>query len=182
MVVPANELTARGTGRMQMQESFSERLRGKGFLRYVVILMAAVTAFAAENAWVKVERLKSGSELRIFKTKSSKPVLATMEKLTGDSLLVATKTEELAIPRDEILRIDARPAASGHHVTTETKGSVGGAPAGSIQDREQSALPSGRMEGGGYSSSATFGGGKPDFVTVYRRTAASNKPVRSDHH
>jgi len=43
-----------------------------------MVLLAAVTAFAADDPWTKVRDLKSGTELRIFKKGGMHPSLAKM--------------------------------------------------------------------------------------------------------
>lgn len=144
--------------------------------KVVLLLLSAVIGFSADNAWVKVEKLKTGTDVRVFKKNARQPVLAKMDQLTDESLIVVIKNEETAIPRDEIDRIDARPSTtSGPRVKTETKGEVGGPTAASPEERAQ-----GNLGGNsGYSSSASISGGnKPDFETVYRRTATAPVPKK----
>lgn len=136
---------------------------------FVFALAAAVSLMAADDPWAKVKELKSGTELRIVKKGSAEPLLATFDELTDERLLVATKKEQIAIARDDIQRIDARPAQKGTRVqresTTKTSDSV--ATAGRY--------PGGRSGQSVESSSGLSFGGKPDFETIYRRTAAAPK-------
>lgn len=126
----------------------------------------ALTAWAAD-AWVKVKDLKSGTELRIFKKGVRQPILATFEDLNEDSLIVATKKEEIAVPKDQIERLDARPVTKSR-VTTETRTTDG---PDTLGPPTQNARPA---PSSSTSSNLSFGS-KPDFETVYRATAASQK-------
>lgn len=117
-------------------------------LRILVFAIVAMTASAAEDAWEKVRALKSGTELRIYKKGSTQPLLAQAGEATEDSLIIAVKNEQMAIPKDQINRIDYRPVRP--RLTNET-----------------------RQEVKGTSSSTTSGvsiQGKADFETIYRRT------------
>lgn len=90
-------------------------------LKFTAFLLMALAVFAADDPWTKVSAVKSGTELRILKRGSKQPVLAKMDELTESSLIVIVKNEQVAIPREEIERIDARPAQAGSRVTKETK-------------------------------------------------------------
>lgn len=119
--------------------------------RIFVFFLAGLTAFAGEDAWVKVRELKSGTELRIQKRGSTQPLLAQMGDATEENLVVIVKNEQVAIPKEQIDRIDYRPIKPGGRATKES-----------------------REEVKGTSSSVTSGisiGSKPDFETIYRRTA-----------
>ena len=125
----------------------------------VLLLLAALAAFAAGDDWSKVKALKTGAELHVYKKGSMQPVSAQMADLTDENLIVLIKKTETAIPRDQIDRIDARPSA-GRSVTKEstTKEGVGtdGAPTSSSST--------------GYSF-----GSKPDFEMVYKRSPVAPK-------
>ncbi len=125
----------------------------------LLTLLACLVGFGAADDWAKVKALKTGAELRVFKKGSTQPILAQMGDLTDDNLIVLVKKTETAIPKDQIDRIEARPAA-GSRVTKETttKDSIG--PDGS---------PTSSMSAG-YSV-----GGKQDFETVYRRSSVMPK-------
>jgi hypothetical protein len=123
-----------------------------------LLLLTSLAAFGADDDWAKVKTLKTGAELRVYKKGSKQPISAQLGELTDDSLVVIVKKGETAIPKDQIERVDARPA-SGSRWTKEktaTKDNVG--PDGAVTSSESA----------GYSI-----GSKPDFETVYRRSAAA---------
>jgi hypothetical protein len=128
----------------------------RGFL---LLLLAGLVAFGAEDEWAKVKALKTGSELHVYKKGSVQPVTAQMDELTDGNLVVIVKKSQIAIPKDQIDRIDARPAG-GNRPTKETvtKESIGadGQPNTSTST--------------GYSW-----GDKAKFETVYRRPPATPK-------
>ncbi len=129
-----------------------------------IMLLAAVTAFAADDPWTKVQNLKSGTELRIFKKHGMHPILAKMEQANPDSLIIVVKNEELAIPRDLIDRIDYRPVRTDSRVTKETRETVEG------PDAKTAAESPNNVPGQTASSSTSYVfGSKPDFQTIYRR-------------
>src|SRR5689334_7523002 len=139
------------------------------------VLLAASAIFAAEDPWTKVSKLKSGAEVRIFKKAASQPVLGKLDEVTGDSVVVVLKNEQVAIPKDQIERIDYRPAHTGGKILKDTKTTVSG-PDANAGTRPQ--------EGPGTQSTSTSTSlnirPKPDFETVYRRTSSeprkSNRP------
>jgi len=127
------------------------------------MLLAAVTAFAADDAWTKVRELKSGTELRIFKKGGLHPIIAKMEEANPDSLIIVDKNTELAIPRDQIDRIDYRPAKTSR-ITKETRDTVQG------PDAATAAASPNNVPGETSSSSASYTiGAQPDYQTIYRR-------------
>ncbi|MEK7403703.1 MAG: hypothetical protein AAB225_01215 [Acidobacteriota bacterium] len=126
-------------------------------LRILVFLLSAMTGWAAEDAWAKVRELKSGAELRIYKKGAKQPVLAKRYEATEESLVVVVKNEQLAIPKDEIERIDARPVERGSRITRETKVTGGARRA----PRDKS-----------ISTNINIGS-RPDFETVYKRSEAA---------
>ena len=132
-------------------------------LRGMVCLIPVLTLFAADTAdpWKKVRDVKTGTELRIFRSGAPKSIMAQFAELTDDNMVVIIKDEEVAIPRDKILRIDSRPQKG--YVSTQTK--VSGA--NESYSRSQPNPP-----GRGPSSSTSTGiaiGEKADFETIYRR-------------
>jgi hypothetical protein len=133
----------------------------------VLFALASLTVFAADNPWDKVRELKTGTEVRILKRGSSKPVIGTMDEANDERLIVVIKNEQLAIQKDDIDRIDFRPAgktrATKETHTTETD---------STQTTPVGPQPKGSQPGPSTSTTTTYGGGtKPDFETIYRRTA-----------
>ena len=139
--------------------------------KFLLLLTTAALAFGADNPWAKVKDLKTGTEIRVYKVGGKQPIVAKMDELTDESLIVVLKNEQKAIARDEIERIDARPAPTGSRVIKETKTTsdlpepVGPRP-----------TPGGSSVPGTSSSSGVYTSGKPDFETIYRRTAAPPGP------
>jgi hypothetical protein len=139
----------------------------------IVCLAVSAALFAADDPWAKVRELKSGTEIRIVKRGTATPVLAQMGELTDDNLVIIVKNEQTAIARDQIERIDARPKGSRvkneSRVTTEqTMGKPDGSrPAPAVQSNQS------------YSSGLAIGS-KPDFETVYRRTAPLQQKKREE--
>ena len=88
--------------------------------KVLLLILAAMTAFGADDPWAKVKDLKSGTELKIYKKGTAQPVLAKSDDVTEDNLVVVVKNEQVAIAKDLIDRIDYRPT-KGSRVTTETK-------------------------------------------------------------
>jgi hypothetical protein len=141
-------------------------------LRLIPFLLAALTLGAADNPWDKVRDLKSGVELRIYKKGGKPPILATMDEATDDRLMVVIKNEQAAIAKDDIDRLDFRPR-TGSRATKETRttttDNTGQTPVGPV--------PQGTRSGPSTSTTTSFGtGSKPDFETIYRRTAATSAP------
>ncbi|QOY86690.1 hypothetical protein [Paludibaculum fermentans] len=136
-------------------------------LKFTAFLLMALAVFAADDPWTKVSAVKSGTELRILKRGSKQPVLAKMDELTESSLIVIVKNEQVAIPREEIERIDARPAQAGSRVTKETKTSR------EVAGARDAASPKPNHEGGpsSSSSSSVAFGSKAEFETIYTRLA-----------
>ena len=135
----------------------------------LLILVSALAAFAANDEWAKVKDLKSGTEIRIYKKGSSQPVAAQMGDLTEDNLIIVVKKEQSAIPRDQIDRIDARPA--GRRMTTETTTKQTNPDARSA---EPSPNKGADLPATSTSTSVGFGS-KPGFETVYRRATGGPK-------
>lgn len=135
-------------------------------LRFPILAAAAVlTMLAADDGWDKVRELKSGAELRIQKKGSAQPLLATMDEANEDRILVVVKNEQMAIPKDQIDRLDARPKG-GSRVVKETKTTSN--PPGNPSPTEQR-IGGGPVGPSGSSSSSLSFGSKPNFETVYRR-------------
>lgn len=136
-------------------------------LKFLALLLTALAVSAADDPWTKVRAVKSGTELRILKRDSRQPVLAKMDELTENSLLVIVKNEQVAIPKDDIERIDARPAQSGGRMTKQTKTSNA-----ETAPRDAASPKPNRDRGPSSSSSSSVAfGSKPDFETVYSRLA-----------
>ena len=136
-------------------------------LKMFLFALAAVAAFGADDPWTKVEEIKSGTDLRVIRKGSAQPLLVQMDELTDENLLVINKKAQMAIPRDQIDRIDARPPKTGW--VKETKNTV-----------NEPTVPPPGSEGtaGGTSSSSSTSfsrGSRGDFETVYRRPVPAPK-------
>src|SRR6059036_1212273 len=86
-----------------------------------MLFLATMTAAAAEDGWAKVRRLKSGTELRIYKKGATQPLVGKMDEATDENLIAVVKNEQIAIPKNQIDRIDSRPLQTGSRVTKESK-------------------------------------------------------------
>ncbi|MDQ2947934.1 MAG: hypothetical protein M3Y27_18710 [Acidobacteriota bacterium] len=131
-----------------------------------LILIATLTCLGAEDSWSKVRELKNGIEIRIFKKGASQPILAKADEATDDKLMAVVKNEQVAIPKSDIDRVDARPAQSSRRITKEARES------NTDPNKEAISTAHPRMpDVPGSSSSTNYSiGGKPDFETIYRRT------------
>jgi len=85
-----------------------------------LLLVLVCASFAADDPWTKVKALTSGTELRIVKTGSRSPILAKLDEATDESLIIATKTEQLSIPKDQIEKVEYRPKQTASRVVRET--------------------------------------------------------------
>jgi len=136
----------------------------------LIVLLAAATAFAADDPWTKVRDLKSGTELRIFKKGGFHPILAKMEEANPDSLIIVVKNEEMAIPREQIDRIDYRPLKTNGRVTKETRESVEG------PDAQTAVLSPNNIPSQTSTASTNYViNGQPDYQTIYRRPPPETK-------
>ena len=132
-----------------------------GFLATLVVSFAQKSA----DPWSKVEELKGGTDLRIYKAGSSQPLAASFADLNDDNLIVVIRNTETAIPKSSIDRIEAR-AKGGGRMHSETRESETPPDQSASNPREQT--------GPGTSSSTNLSfGSKGDFQIVYRRTAAA---------
>lgn len=135
------------------------------------LLLVAVAGVVAGDDWGKVKALKTGAEIRIYKKGSVQPVLAQMDELTDDNLIVLVKKSQMAIPRDQIDRIDARPAQTGGRLKSETTTKE------SFPDAKSAAPNGGRgpdVPGSSTSTNVSVNS-KPDFEMVYRRPTGAPK-------
>jgi hypothetical protein len=136
-------------------------------LRVLLLTLVGLTAFAAENSWDKVRELKTGTELRIIKKGARQPLIGTMDEANDERLIVVIKNEEIAIQKDDIDRIDFRPATKSR-VAKETRTTQ----SDTTQTAPVGPQPKGSQSGPSSSTTTSFSGApKPDFETIYRRTA-----------
>jgi hypothetical protein len=138
---------------------------------FLLALGSLSVAFAADDAWAKVKALSSGTELRIVKTGSRTPILAKLDEATDESLIIATKTEQISIAKDQIEKIEFRPKQTSSRLVRETT-------TDNTPVNKDAARPSpgpARTPGpSGSSSSNVSIGGKPDFQVIWTRLARRN--------
>ena len=132
-----------------------------------LLLLTSALAFAADNPWTKVQELKHGTEIRIVRKSSRELLLARFDEANEERILIVAKTSQMAVAREDIDRLDARPASKtpGRKLTTESTAKT--------TDPDYTPHPPGGVPvpGTSYGSNVSFGGGKPDFETIYRRVA-----------
>lgn len=133
-------------------------IRSVVFLFFCFALLAA----APEDDWSKVIALKSGAEVRVLRKGKPKPVEGWMDEAREDALILVIRNEQVAIPKEEVERVEARPSKSR---VTKTE---------SVDTRpsyEAPATPNRPVRPGGPSGSASSGVsiGKADFELIYRR-------------
>jgi heat shock protein HslJ len=124
--------------------------------------------FETEDSWQKVIALASGTEIRVVRKNAlTKPLLGTFDEATGERLVLVVKNEQIAIERDQIQQVDARPKGASR--VTRTSQSTQNMP----MDRPQAANPAERARpvppnSTSSTSSGLSIGSKPAFETVYR--------------
>jgi hypothetical protein len=134
-------------------------------------LLLATSLFAADNPWSKVQDLKSGAELRIYKKGVSQPVEARFDDAGDERIVIVLKNRQSSIAKEDIDRIDARPAAK----KTARKLGVDSTVKTTDPDFTPHPNPGVPAPGTVSSSSVSFGGSKPDFETVYQRAGTAEK-------
>src|ERR1700734_2058170 len=102
-----------------MQPDFSCRLSEQraSMTRIVTFLLAAAVLLGADTSWTRVKELKSRAELRVYKKGAREPINATYDDANDERLIVVVKNEQVAIPKEDIDRLDARPIATPRKVT-----------------------------------------------------------------
>jgi hypothetical protein len=137
---------------------------------FTAVVSTATLAFGADDPWAKVKDLKSGTELRVYKKGTSQPLLVKMDELTDENLMVVNKNAQVAVPKDQIDRVDFRPVKA--RMTKETRTTV------SNGNEAGPPAPGPYQSAGGPTTSTSTGvsfGSKPDFETIYRRPAGAAK-------
>jgi len=142
--------------------------------RYLLLLLAAVTvAVCAEDPWTEVTKLKSGTEIRVLKKGSTQPVIGKFDEADDVRLVLVVKNEQMAIPKGQIDRVDARPEPGASRVKVESKTTTDDPQAA----REPAVGMNAQPAVGSSTTSGLSIGGKPDFETVYRRSMGTPKSV-----
>jgi hypothetical protein len=137
-----------------------------------LLLTAAVAAICADDPWTAVVKLKSGAEIRVLKKGSMQPILGKFDEASDERLVLVVKNEQMAIPKDQVDRVEARPQPGGR-VKVEGKTTT--------DDPQAAKEPPVGMNGHPAVTTSTTStvaiGGKPDFETVYRRPLGAPKSV-----
>lgn len=137
---------------------------------FTLFATMAVVSFGADDPWKKVQELKGGTEIRVIQRGAKAPVIGKFDELTEDNLLVALKNEQIAIPRDKIDRVDARPS-NATRIVKESKVTT----TDPAKEHPKPGQPGSASVPGTSSSSGLSIQGKPDFETVYRRAVGAPK-------
>jgi len=138
--------------------------------RVATFLLMAGLLLGAEDAWKKVQDLKSHSELRVYKKGEREPVSATLDEANADGIVVVVKNKQMAIAKDDIDRIDARPGKGPRKVTVDSTTKQ------TDPDLTPHPNPGIPVPGTSSSSNVGFGGdSRPGFETIYRRGEAPVK-------
>jgi hypothetical protein len=137
-----------------------------------IVLCAAVVAFGADDPWAKVKELKTGAELHVYKRGSVQPLNVKMDELTDDNLVVINKNTQMAIPRDQIERIEARASGRTRTMTNTQTAEQNAAtdPRSAIPGPNQ---PPGAVHAATTTTSSGVTWTKQEFETIYRKTAGS---------
>ena len=142
------------------------------FLFVTLFLTVAALAVAADDPWAKVKEQKTGTELQIYKRGAAKPLTVKMDELTDENLVVIEKKSQVAIPRDQIERIDARPSGRTRTTTDTVTAEKNAAtdPRSNIPGPNQ---PPGAVHAQTTTTSTGVNWTSVGFETIYRRTAGT---------
>jgi hypothetical protein len=130
-------------------------------------LLFGTALFGKDDPWAKVTELRNRAELRIYKKGVAEPVNAVFFEATDERLIAVVKNAQVSFAKEDIDRVDARPAAAGKKkvaaetkVKTDTPDTTPRPPHGVDVPRDS------------WSGGVSFGGSKADFETIYRRQSA----------
>lgn len=140
---------------------------------FFLLVAAASAAVCADDPWAAVVKLKSGAEIRVVKKGSMQPVIGKFDEANDERLVLVVKNEQMAIQKDQIDRVDARPDQPGGRVKVEGKTTTNDPQAAKEPDVGMNTKPA--TPGSATSTGVSFGGSKPDFETVYRRPLGAPK-------
>ncbi len=135
---------------------------------FLLALLAVSVLLGADNSWTKVQDLKHGVEVRVYRKGVSEPLIVKLDEVNEERILVVSKNAQMAVAKADIERLDARPLAktAPRKVTTESTAKT--------VDPDYTPGPPGGVQvpTTSYGTVTTWGGGsKPPFETVYRRVA-----------
>ncbi len=133
-------------------------------MKLLINLILCLSIQAADDPWAKVKTLASGGDVRIVKKGTGQPVIAQLDEATDESIVVIIKNQQVAIPKQDILRIDYRAPIKGSRMVKETRTKTNEAPTGTKP------IPGPGAPNGPSSSTSTSisTASKGDFETVYR--------------
>ena len=95
-------------------------------VRTFLFLIAAVAAASGdEDPWMRVRKLESGSDVRVYKSGKKKPVEGKFERASEESVVLLLKDAQVSIPKEQVERVDWRPVREGSGVAMETTRNVG---------------------------------------------------------
>ena len=114
-----------------------------------VLLLSMSLLLSAADPWEKVRNLKTGSDLKIYKTGVAEPIVAKSVDVTERKLIVIIKNAETAMNKADIERIDYQPPPS-KPTTTKTYSA----------DSDSASM------------SISRSGGRDGWQTVFQRTPA----------
>jgi len=138
--------------------------------RIAALIFGAALLLGAESSWTRVTELKSHSELRIFKKGAREPISATFDEANEERIIVVVKNSQIAIPREDIDRIDARPGKTPRKVNVDSKAKETDP---DLRPHPNAGAP---VPGTSSSSSVSLGGeSRPGFEIIYRRPEGSGK-------
>src|SRR5215475_9175446 len=133
-------------------------------------LCVALALLGADDPWAKVKELKTGAELRVYKRGATTPLTVKMDELTDENLVVINKNEQVAIPRDQIDRIDSRPTGRVRS-TTDTATAEKNAATDPRSNIPGPNNPPGAMHAPSTQATSGVSWTSQPFETVYHRTA-----------
>jgi hypothetical protein len=110
-----------------------------------------------------VKELKSGTEIRIVKRGSAKPIEAKLDEARDNAVVIVLKNEQISVPKDEIDRLDYRPKPGSRITKTSQTKETDPDPTPPAGMGHGPAVP-----GKSYSSGLSIGS-KPDYEILYRR-------------
>jgi hypothetical protein len=137
--------------------------------RLATFILVAALLLGADSSWTRVKDLKGRSELRVYKKGAREPINATFEDANDDRIIVVVRNEEVAIPKADIDRIDARPMKAPRKLTVDSTTKQ------TDPDPVPHPNPTAPVPGASSSSTISVGDSRPNFETIYRRPEGAAK-------
>lgn len=76
---------------------------------------------AGDDGWGRVKAIGNGTELRVTKIGARFGIVAKLYEVTNESVIVTTKSEQLSIPKEQILKIEYLPPPSARNPRAPTR-------------------------------------------------------------